>query len=267
VTEMLSIGGDKTYETGMEGDYTGFYGGLSHHGTFELDASLTRNDFYIAGDSYTLNASRFMTMVETVATTSSTENPLFDLAGMALYRSNVYDTSRATNPYFYFPELVLHNYGAATFLFQAFPSSNRNNTPDLPTIASFFGAVPLANGEWGAEPERIPPNWTNRVTSLTIADILDGINELYGAYPKDFGGNYGVGNWISLDGNAVPYTPSKKRASAGLTACAVASEFKGITTLAPDPIAMAEFITAKLAPIFGPLGCNVTVPELLGISS
>jgi len=42
VTEMLSIGGAAPFQTGQTGEFTGDYGGLSRHGTFELDASLKR---------------------------------------------------------------------------------------------------------------------------------------------------------------------------------------------------------------------------------
>ncbi|EJU02380.1 heme-thiolate peroxidase aromatic peroxygenase [Dacryopinax primogenitus] len=141
VSEMISIGGEAVDRTGQHGKFTGQYGGVSRHGTFELDVSLARSDFYLNGDAFSFNGTLFGLMLETAKSTSSSDNPLFDFNAMALCRSQQHERARVENPWLYFPELVLHNYGAATFLYEAFPSSAKNNTPDLETISSFFGAV------------------------------------------------------------------------------------------------------------------------------
>ncbi|KZO94165.1 Cloroperoxidase [Calocera viscosa TUFC12733] len=255
ISEMMSIGGDATLITGQDGNFTGEYGGVSKHGTFELDVSLTRNDFYLNGDSYSFNGTLFGMMLATAKNTSTAANPLFDFNAMALYRSQQYDRARVENPWLYFPQLALHNYGAATFLYEAFPSSAKNNTPDLETISSFFGAVQLEDGTWGHVGERPPPNWHNRVTPMTLADVTGGIDALYAAYPKDFGANLG-GTWFSLNETYTPSTGSNSSAGDSALVCGAYGEILNTALSAPQPYAMYGFVLEKAGPVFAPYNCS-----------
>jgi hypothetical protein len=73
--------------------------------------------------------------------------------------------------------------------------------PDLPTIATWFGARKTGNatGGWAAVPERIPERWTNRVLPYTLPDVLVQIAAQYLGAPVEFGGNAGVGHFEPLD--------------------------------------------------------------------
>lgn len=74
----------------------------------------------------------------------------YNLQGLATYRKQRYDQPKRDNPNFFFGPLSLLLYGAASFLYELFPSGTRGYAPHLPTITSFFVR------------ERIPDNWTNR---------------------------------------------------------------------------------------------------------
>ena len=169
VTTRLSIGGDATAETsflGPLGSLLGAEGGLSTHDTFETDASLTRNDFFLAnGDNYSFNGTLFAQM--------RTYNPsTYDVHGLARYRAERWDISQAQNPRFYFGPKALLLYGAATFLYELFPSST-TGVADQATIMSFFGAVenPRAEGGFAHVGERIPLGWRNRRKPYTLLDV------------------------------------------------------------------------------------------------
>ncbi|KZT51088.1 Cloroperoxidase [Calocera cornea HHB12733] len=202
VTTKMSIGGDATNETSITGGLLGAEGGLNTHGTFESDTSLTRSDYYLPGanyDSHTFNGTLFGMMTATVSSTSSASAPLYDFAGLSLYRSQRYDQSVAENPNLYFPPKELHLYGAASFLYEIFPNSAAGSVPDKATIMSFFGAVDNGDGTYAWVPERFPEDWYNRATAYTLLDIAEQILAMYLAYPKLFGGNVGAGNFVPLD--------------------------------------------------------------------
>ncbi|EJU02390.1 heme-thiolate peroxidase aromatic peroxygenase [Dacryopinax primogenitus] len=264
VSEMISIGASVPLQTGNYGEYTGEYGGVDEHGTFELDVSLTRNDYYLNGDSHSFNGTLFGMMYLIL------RSSLFDFNAMALYRSQQYDRARVENPWLYFPQLALHNYGAATFLYNAFPSSAKNYTPDLETISSFFGAVQLPNGEWSHVGERTPPDWQNRVTPLNLTEVSTGLSELYAAYPKEYGANVS-GVWYPLNTTA---TAARKRQSESGVLCGAYDEIiqhagecfnhecgslfvNSITETAPHPLAMLQFVVEKANPVFEAVGCQV----------
>jgi hypothetical protein len=93
VTEKVSIGGEATELTSFDPTITGPQLGLNNHNPyvspacstpfypnlcirFESDASLTRNDYYLAnGDDYSFNGTLFKLMTDTVSTTSSPQYP------------------------------------------------------------------------------------------------------------------------------------------------------------------------------------------------
>ncbi|KZO97178.1 Cloroperoxidase [Calocera viscosa TUFC12733] len=253
VTEMLSIGGQVTQQIGTEGQYTGNYGGLSKHNSFELDVSLTRDDFYLHGDAHTFNASLFQMMAETAAELHN-GTVLFDFDAVALHRARRYNQSIADNPWIVFPSAEIHNYGAGVFVFEAFPSSARNMTPDLETISSFFGAVPLGNGSYGSQPERIPEGWHNRVSILNGTIIGDGGQAQYNAYPVPFVVGDGAGNLYNLSSTSLV---------GGCTTYNTAIDTAGSS---PNPIATYEFVRRRLDPIYAAEGCpgNTSLAQFLG---
>ncbi|KZT51124.1 Cloroperoxidase [Calocera cornea HHB12733] len=242
VTEMLSIGDQVTQAIGHEGEFTGNYGGLSKHNSFELDVSLTRDDFYLHGDAHTFNATLFQMMAETAAEIHN-GTAIFDFDAVALHRARRYNQSIAENPWIVFPSAEIHNYGAGVFVFEAFPSSARNMTPDLETISSFFGAVPLGNGKYGSQPERIPEGWHNRVSILNSSIIGDGGQDQYNAYPVPF---------VVGDGTGKLYNLSSTSLVGGCTTYQTAIDTAGSS---PNPVATYEFVRRRLDPIYASLGC------------
>jgi hypothetical protein len=106
--------------------------GLSGHNKFESDSSLTRNDYFTHnGDNYNFNGTLFAEM-KAVADRVSGGN--FDRNSIAAYRSQRYDESLQENANFYFGPLSLLLYGAASFLYELFPSFGNEGVPDLATM-------------------------------------------------------------------------------------------------------------------------------------
>lgn len=92
VTNKLSIGCDATTRTSVNPSMTGSEPGLDGHNKFEADTSLTRDDYFIAdGNNFDFNGTLFGMMAETTGGT-------FDFNGLALYRYQRYQQSRADNP-------------------------------------------------------------------------------------------------------------------------------------------------------------------------
>lgn len=121
--------------------------GLNGHNKFEGDTSLTRNDYFLAnGDDYSFNGSLF---AEMKSYADSVSGGKFDINALAAYRSKRYDESVQTvstytahsscglyvnvpqNPNFFFGPLSLLLFGAASFLYELFPSYGNEGTPDL----------------------------------------------------------------------------------------------------------------------------------------
>ncbi|KZS90603.1 Cloroperoxidase, partial [Sistotremastrum niveocremeum HHB9708] len=267
LTEKLSIGGDATPKTALLGlGLLGKEGGLDTHNTFEADASLTRSDFFLPssnGDNHSFNSTLFAMMTSTVSSTSSPSAPLYDLKGLSLYRAQRWSQSVAENPNFYFGPKALLLYGAATFLYELYPTNG--GLPDKSTFESFFGAVPSSTSPSGytSQPERIPPSWFSRSTPYTIPDVAIQILEMYTGNPVLFGGNTANGSFdaIFTDDGLI----SDGRLSADVTGTQLACLIYQLvaTDETPDslsnilklPIEILNFITGKLNPIFEPLGC------------
>lgn len=130
---------------------------------FEADTSLTRNGYFLAnGDDYTFNKTLFGMMQATCKGNFNRDN-------LTLYRSQRYAQSKADNGNFYFGPKSLLLYGAASFLYELFPSFGPAGNPDVATISSFFGASSDGNGGYTFNhQDKIPPNWYNRRAPYTI---------------------------------------------------------------------------------------------------
>ncbi|KZT36085.1 Cloroperoxidase [Sistotremastrum suecicum HHB10207 ss-3] len=267
VTQKLSIGGDATNRTALlTSGILGFEGGLNTHNTFEADASLARNDYYTSnGDDHTFNTTLFSMMTSTVSSTSSLSSPLYDLTGISLYRAHRWNQSVAENPNFYFGPKALLLYGAATFLYELYPSDGPGGVPDKATIESFFGAVPSADGGYSAQPERIPEGWYNRKTPYTLVDVVEGILEMYLANPVLFGGNTAPGRFDAIEDDGGFYEGGRLKDGITPESLVCLLYQIALTDFTPDslsgglklPEAVLEYVLGKLNPIFGPLGCTL----------
>ena len=161
---------------------------------FEEDTSLTRNDYYLAnGDDYSFNGTLFAMMQSTCAGNFNREH-------LSLSRYQRFQQSKADNANFYFGPKSVLLIGAATFLYELFPSLGPAGAPDLATISSFFGAQSDGNGGYTFNnQERIPADWYNRKVPYTIAGAAAETVALYLENPTLFGGNAGKGNFDLLN--------------------------------------------------------------------
>lgn len=140
-------------------------------------------------------------------------------------------------------------------------------SPDLPTMSSFFGAVSNGNGGWTHVGERIPANWSNRVTPYTIQETSSEINAQYQQHPVLFGGNVGVNNFDALNTSVGVIRNGKlpSTATAADVECLLyliatenvpSSVSGGVLTL---PVQVVQYMTAKLNPVFKNSGCPLKV--------
>jgi len=253
VTEKLSIGCDATPRTSVNPTLTGSQPGLDGHNKFEADTSLTRNDFFTAGgDNFDMNATLFGMMTETTGGD-------YNLQNLAVYRGQRWDQSVKENSNFYFGPFSLLLFGAASFLYELMPSGP-DYKPDYPTISSFFGAEKNSDGSYSFNgKERIPDNWTNRLTPYTILDVGSQIFQMYALNPRPFGGNTGDGqfdfiNFGSID-NGTLSAPSATSVSCLLYMLAterIPSSLNGVVTPSVEAL---SFALSQLNPAFKNLGC------------
>ncbi|KAH9831905.1 aromatic peroxygenase-like, partial [Teratosphaeria destructans] len=215
--------------------------GLDGHNKFEGDTSLTRNDYFLAnGDNYDFNQSLYNEM-------SKYANGAFNRQNLALYRYQRYNESRAENGNFYFGPKSVLLFGAASFLYELFPSLGELGTPDQTTMDYFF------------QKEQIPPNWYSRVDPYTIPDVAAEILAQYELHPVAFGGNTGTPDSFVGLGQDGPYLSHGM--FTGSTPAGVAcllyqvatendpAEFGG-GSVPQTPQANLEWMAAKINPFF-----------------
>ena len=192
---------------------------------------------------------------------TDTCNSNFNLNGLALYRLQRYNQSLAENENFYFGPLSLLLYGAASFLYELMPSGTHNYQPDLATISSFFGAQKNSDGTWSFNnAEKIPDNWTNRVSPYTNNDVTNQILQMYLLHPVLFGGNTASGSFDTISFGSIKNGKISSSISAKDTSCllyqlatgSIPSTLNGVIT--PTVKALA-FVATKVSPQFANLGC------------
>ncbi|TEY35481.1 hypothetical protein BOTCAL_0589g00030 [Botryotinia calthae] len=260
VTEKLSIGCDATSRTYFSPATTGSEPGLNAHNKFEADTSLTRSDYFLAnGDNYSFNGTLFGMMTETTGGN-------YNRDGLATYREHRYQQSLKENPNFYFGPSSLLFFGAASFFYKLMPSGTKNYTPDYDTISSFFGAEKNSDGSYSfTGEERIPDNWTNRVTPYSNTDAADEIIALYSQNPVLFGGATGNGgfyliNFGCIENGTLIATPGSLEASCLLYQLATQNIPSSLNSVFTPSINTLEFVAKKLNPSFGNLGCLIALP-------
>ena len=123
----------------------------------------------------------------------------FNLANMALFMSQRYNQSKADNPNFYFGPKAVLLYGAASFLFELFPSLGIQGDPNLAIEKSFFGAESIGDGKFVFNnAEQIPDEWFNRRVAMNIPDVVADFMQMYTMHPALLGGNVGKNNFDAL---------------------------------------------------------------------
>lgn len=257
VTERLSIGCDATnrtaYVSALIPPPQSGEPGLDGHNKFEADTSLTRDDFFLGkGDNFNFNGTLFGMMTETTG-------GLYNRDNLAKYRYQRYQQSLADNPNFYFGPLSLLLFGASSFLYELMPSGP-DYTPDFATISSFFGAQKNADGSYSfTGEEKIPDNWTNRVTPYSNEDVTNEIVAQYLEYPVLFGGATGDGgfdliNFGSIDNGTLVAAPGTATVCL-LYQLATQSVPSGLNQLLIPTIDALNLVAGKLAPSLKNLGC------------
>ncbi|KAL3426484.1 hypothetical protein PVAG01_03275 [Phlyctema vagabunda] len=256
VTTKLSIGCDATTRTSIDPMLTGSEPGLDGHNKFEADTSLTRDDYFLGdGDNFSFNGTLFAMMTETTGGN-------FDFQGLSEFRYQRYVQSRLDNPQLFFGPLGTFTFGAASFVYELFPSGTDEYQPNLQNTAAFFGAKQQSDGTWSHIPERIPDNWTSRATPYTLLDVALQILDMYAVHPVGFGGNIN-GSFVGLDfppyiqgGNLIASKPSDVACLLyQLVAGPIPSSFNGFIT--PTVAALQAALTAIGGEAFTNLGCPI----------
>lgn len=255
-TERLSIGCDATTRTSVSPLLTGAEPGLDAHNKFEGDASLTRNDYFLAnGDDFTFNATLFKMMTDSTG-------GVYDRAGMSKYRLERYQQSRQNNPNFFFGPLTVLLYGASSFLYELMPSGP-NYIPDKATISSFFGATEQSDGTYTFSAEQIPANWTNRVTPYSTTDVTAEILAQYLANPVLFGGATGNGGFDLINFNGfiengtLLATPDAATTTCLLYSLLTFPVTSNVNSVLTPTVQALTFILTKITPTLQNLGCPI----------
>ena len=183
----------------------------------------------------------------------------FNRDNLALYRYQRYQQSLAENANFYFGPKSLLLFGAASFLYELFPSLGPEGSPDLPTIQSFFGAESNGNGGYRFNnQEKIPSNWYNRKSPYTNTEVTVEIAAQYLEHPVLFGGNAAQGNFDALNFSTIQNGTLDTSTNSILCLIYqfvtddVPSSLSGVLEL---PLEVVQFAAGKLNPIFKDYGC------------
>lgn len=157
---------------------------------------------------------------------------------------------QAENPNFFFGPLTLLLYGAASFLYELMPSGTNGYQPDYATIESFFVH------------EKIPDNWTTRITPYSNMDVVNEILKMYLENPVLFGGNTADGTFDAINFGAIKDGKIEAGISAKDTSCLlyqlatgqIPSYLNGVITPTVEAL---SFVATKLGPEFANLGCPI----------
>ena len=185
----------------------------------------------------------------------------FNLPNMALFMSQRYEQSKADNANFYFGPKSILLYGAASFLFELFPSLGIEGDPNIEIQKSFFGAKDVGGGRFVFNnAEQIPDEWFNRRRAMTLVDVANDFVQMYGAHPVLLGGNVGKDNFDALGSFAPAVKDGKFTLDVDAAICLL---YQIATDNVPDSVSTVEtlasqvltFMTGKLNPVFGKFGC------------
>ena len=207
-------------------------------------------------------------------TTDIVNSYSYNQSVLAQHQFNRYQESKATNPNFYFGPKAILLYGAASFLYELFPSHGIDGSPAFLDTGSFYGTTnPDVNGIVKFNnTEHVPVNpdptgiqWFSRTNPYTIPDVVVQILTLYSAHPVLFGGNVGVGNFDALNfGSAISngkLSPNTQDLTCLLYQLATENVPDSLTTVLTLPSEVVTFATAKLNPIYASSGCTLVSPS------
>jgi len=178
ITGIYSIGGADPRVPNTLGPAPG----MSSHGVFEIDGSITREDTYF-GDNSNFILQRWNEYVDI----ADRHGGQFKAETQAEDNGVRYDYSRATNPTFYAGAIWFAvSHAERVFVYEGFANGTDQNA-DWDNIAPFF-----LN-------ETFPPHWYRRGEPFTLPQALGEAGALFLSNPRILGGNEGsVDNFVPL---------------------------------------------------------------------
>lgn len=222
----LSIGGKSKYGGGV---------GLSNHGFFEGDASITRSDAAV-GDCFSLNRTRYDIYRSEIA--KHGDNGDINEMVCAVSRERAYLDSRSENPSFDFnPLRELVAYAESGFAMEVFRGAGKRCTAD--TI------------EWFFDKERFPPNWKRRNVPVSMTELMTWGMLFQQIKPSNPGYNF-MGEFVPIPKVPGTWTSFVSGGTVKMNACGLTSLF--MTLL---PVGAATFAIGNgILPVAKPGGFN-----------
>lgn len=131
--------------------------GIDRHGTFELDASISRSDRYF-GDSHSFNITRWNKLVSDA---NEHGDGLFNIEALKRNAADAVEESRDTNPEFAMGADFAVIYATRALLARPLPNGTHPDTPDYKNIAPFY------------LDEKFPEDWYRVCYILSFIAISD----------------------------------------------------------------------------------------------
>ncbi|EJD53342.1 heme-thiolate peroxidase [Auricularia subglabra TFB-10046 SS5] len=181
LTNLMSIG-SKSLLTGPPPPAPAIVGGLSTHGTFEGDASMTRGDAFF-GDNHSFNETLFQQIVDI---SNKVGGGKYNLSAAADARFLRIQQSVATNPTFVFSNPRFATAYAEAIFPLAFFVDGRSSEQalDLTVMRGFF------------QDSRMPRDFFRRNGTFDFGTTGQAIQFVMNAHPFFPGFNDGVGNFV-----------------------------------------------------------------------
>ena len=256
VSQRFSIGCDATSRTAAVPLISGSQPGLNGHGNFEVDASMTRHDYFLnKGDVFTADGALFAQMVESSGGDFTTSH-------ISKIKSIRWHQSQKDNPNFFFGPIGLISYAASAFLPELYGDGTTVGTDDL---AVWLGYGKNNDGSWSYNHnESIPEDWYCRKEPYGVQGVVVNFLKMYLEYPVLFGGNTADGSFDGLDFGAIKNGKIGVGASVDDILCLiyqtllfpVPSLANGVLDIGKSAL---ELVTTKLAGAITMLGCPAPI--------
>jgi len=256
ISQRFSIGCDATSRTSSIPLVTGSQPGLNGHGNFEVDASMSRRDYFLnEGDVFTLDPKLFAQMVETTGGDFTTSH-------ISKLKHQRWHESQKANPNFYFGPIGLISYAASAFLPELYGDGTTVKADEL---AVWFGVSKNSDGSYTYNHnESIPEEWYSREEPYGVVQVAKNFLKMYLEYPVLFGGNTANGTFDGIDFGAIKEGKIDAAVSVDNVLCLIyqtvlfplPSLTNGILDIGEKAL---EFVTEKLAGAITHLGCPAPV--------
>ncbi|KIJ50375.1 hypothetical protein M422DRAFT_245641 [Sphaerobolus stellatus SS14] len=184
LTNLMSIG-MKTPETGPDLPKPALVGGLSQHGTFEGDTSMTRVDAFL-GDQAVFNETPFQQFIN--ISTGFGFNGTYDINAAAELRHERLLDSITGNPNLVFTSpRILSAYSETVFSLIFFVDGRLNNRQlTISAARDFFDF------------QRMPNDFFRQPAPVNFSIVESLANQIFTKHPFTPGVNYGVNNFVLL---------------------------------------------------------------------